>query len=209
MTRAAGTPARRGASRARGAAVLGLLGAGLLLAGCTQDSGVTGGGGSDVVGQGYVSGDGSVRTWEPDDRSDPVELSGTDFDGDPVDVADHRGQVVVLNTWYASCAPCRAEAPTLVALAKDRGDDVQVIGINGVDDAGAAQAFERTFAVPYPSIADTDGSAVATLQGTVPLQAVPTSVVLDQDGRVAARVIGEAEASTLDSLVDDVLAEDS
>ncbi|WP_434019720.1 TlpA family protein disulfide reductase [Paraoerskovia sediminicola] len=178
-----------------------------VLAGCVQDSGVTGA--DDVIGQGYVSGDGSVRTWEVDERSEPVTVTGTDFEGDPVDTSAHRGQVVLLNTWYASCAPCRAEAPTLVALADDRVDDVQIIGINRVDDAGAAQAFERTFDVPYPSIADTDGSAVATLQGTVPLQAVPTTVILDAQGRVAARVIGEAEASTLDSLVDDVLAEAS
>jgi peroxiredoxin len=157
---------------------------------------------------GYVSGDGSTRTWAPEDRGDPVTVSGTDFAGAPAAVADWRGDVVVLNTWYAACPPCRAEAPDLVALAGDYADKgVHVLGINGTDDAGAAQAFERTFQVPYPSIADTDGTAIAALQGAVPLQAVPTTVVLDREGRVAARVLGLADGSTLRGMVDDVLSE--
>ncbi len=157
---------------------------------------------------GYVSGDGSTRTWAPDDRGAPVALSGSDFTGAAVDVAGWRGDVVVLNTWYAACPPCRAEAPDLVALATDYADDgVRLLGINGTDDAGTAQAFERTFEIPYPSLADTDGQAVAALQGSVPLQAVPTTVVLDREGRVAARVLGLAEGSVLRAMVDDVLAE--
>ncbi|RYV50075.1 TlpA family protein disulfide reductase [Pengzhenrongella frigida] len=178
-----------------------------LLAGCTggptpSDS-PTG-----VVDQGYQSGDGSTKAWAPADRGEPVALSGTDFAGGAVDVADWRGDVVVLNTWYAACPPCRKEAPDLVALAAEyAADGVQLLGINGTDAAGAAQAFERTFAVTYPSIADSDGSAIAALQGAVPVQAVPTTVVLDREGRVAARILGLADASTLSALVDDVLAE--
>ncbi len=162
----------------------------------------------DVTDQGYQSGDGSATTWKVSDRKGPVELSGTDFDGNPVDTADWRGDVVVLNTWYANCPPCRAEAPDLVALATTYADQgVHVLGINGTDSAGAAQAFQRQFEVPYPSIADTDGTAVADLQGSVPVNAVPTTVVLDRDGKVAARILGLAEGSTLSAIVDDLLAE--
>jgi peroxiredoxin len=195
-------------SRLRAAvAVAAVLSAGLALGGCSAAS--TGDGRTASGEQaGYVSGDGSTRTWAPDDRGDPVELSGADFTGAAVDVAAWRGDVVVLNTWYAACPPCRAEAPDLVALATDYADDgVRLLGINGTDDAGAAQAFERTFAVPYASLADTDGSAVAALQAYVPLQAVPTTVVLDREGRVAGRVLGLAEGSTLRAMVDDLLAE--
>lgn len=157
---------------------------------------------------GYVSGDLSVTVWHAGDRPGPVELAGTDFAGDPVDLTSWRGDVVVLNTWYAACPPCRAEAPDLVALATDReADGVRVLGINSTDAAGAAQAFERTFAVPYPSIEDTEGSAVAALAGIVPVQAVPTTVLLDREGHVAARILGRADASTLTALVDDLLAE--
>lgn len=172
------------------------------LAGCTpEDSGA-----GDVVGQGYVSGDGSVQTYDAGDRKGPVTVAGTDFEGNEVSSADWAGDVVVVNTWYASCAPCRAEAPDLVELA-DGKDGVRVLGINTEDDAGAAQAFQRTFDVPYPSIEDRTGEVIAGLNGVVPLQAVPTTVILDPEGKVAARVIGQAEGSTLEALVDEVLAE--
>jgi len=200
-------PAVRAPRRARALAATGVaLAAALTLSGCTQESGAT----TDVVGQGFVSGDGSVRTWDADDRGEPVALTGTDYEGEDVDTAAWLGDVVVLNTWYAACAPCRAEAPDLVELANDREPDgVRVLGINTTDEAGAAQAFQRTFEVPYPSIDDRSGEVVAQLSGTVPLQAVPSTVVLDREGRVAARVIGLAEGSTLGALVDDVLAEGS
>ncbi len=208
------TPPLPSASRRRpvwaGAAVVGVV---LALAACGGGGDGTGNGTNgpaDVVDQGYQSGDGSVSTWPPADRTDAVELSGTDFAGDTQDVASWRGDVVVLNTWYAACPPCRKEAPDLAAFATDyAAQGVHVLGINGVDDAGAAEAFQRTFEVPYPSIADTDKQAVAALQGVVPVQATPTTVVLDRQGRVAARVVGTVDGSTLRALVDDVLAEDT
>jgi peroxiredoxin len=188
---------RRPAAAAAAATLLAVLTA------CAQPSGA-----GDVVDQGFVSGDGSVQQWEPGDRKDPVAVSGTDFEGQTVDSSQWEGDVVVINTWYASCAPCRAEAPDLVALAEERADDgVQLLGINTEDEAGAAQAFERTYGVPYPSIEDRSGQVVAKLSGVVPLQAVPTTVVLDREHRPAARVIGQADPSTLDAIIDEVLAE--
>lgn len=190
----------------RVAAVAAALGATLLVGACSPS--VSGGWTEGGAEAGYVSGDSSVTTWDAADRTGPVEITGEDFDGEPVDLATWRGDVVVLNTWYAACPPCRAEAPDLVALAEDYADrGVHLLGINSTDDPGAAQAFERTFAVPYPSVHDVDGSAVAALQGVVPVQAVPTTVVLDREGRVYARVLGKADGSTLRALVDDVLDE--
>ena len=177
----------------RRARVSAAIAATLVLAGCV--------GGAGTVDTGYVSGDGTVTTWRVAERGDPVELSGTAFDGTIVDVAAFRGQAVVINTWYAGCPPCRAEAPDLVAI--DALADVQVLGVNGRDDAGTALAFERTFSVTYPTIDDADGRAIASLQGLVALNAVPTTLVLDPEGRVAARVIGRAEPSTLEALVRD------
>lgn len=163
----------------------------------------------DVVDQGYQSGDGSVRLWAENERGDSVALAGTDFAGDPVDSANWLGDIVVVNTWYAACPPCRKEAPVLGALATDRASEgVHLIGINKTDDAGAAQAFERNYDVPYPSIADATGQVTAVLQGVVPVKATPTTVVIDREGRVAARVLGSVEESTINGIVDDVLAED-
>lgn len=162
----------------------------------------------DVVDQGYQSGDGSTTTWAPADRVGPVEITGTDYEGGEHDLAAWRGDVVLLNTWYAACPPCRAEAPDLAGVATDYADQgLHVLGINSRDAAGTAQAFQRQLEVPYPSLDDTSGSAVAALQGVVPVSAVPTTVLLDREGRVAARVLGLVEGSTLRALVEDLLAE--
>ena len=174
-----------------------------LLAGC---AGAGTGGGSAVANPGYVSGDGTVTQWEPANRGEPVELAGPTYQGESVDVASWRGDVVVVNFWYAACPPCRVEAPELAALAADYADSgVRVLGVNSTDDAGAALAFERTFDIRYPSIDDAQGRGVSAMQGAVPLRAVPTTVVLDAEGRIAARVLGRAEGSTLRALVDDTL----
>jgi thiol-disulfide isomerase/thioredoxin len=180
----------------------------LLLSGCTASGAL-----SEQARAGdsknYVAGDGSITTLAAADRGDPVALSGTTATGDRVDVAGWRGDVVVLNVWYASCPPCRAEAPELVSTANEYGAwGVRFLGVNTRDDAAAAQAFERTFAVPYPSVLDArEGRALLALRGTVPPQSVPSTLVLDREGRVAARVLGRVDGSTLRALVDDVLAE--
>ncbi|MDD9206133.1 TlpA disulfide reductase family protein, partial [Georgenia sp. 10Sc9-8] len=166
----------------RAGAVALLLG----LAGCGA-----GGDLPDSTGAGYQAGDGSFSTWPAAERRGPVELSGTTYDGAELDLASWRGDVVVLNFWYAACPPCRAEADDLAAIQQDYEDDgVQFLGINPRDDVGTAQAFERTFEVPYPSLHDEEARGVAALEGTVPLQAMPTTVVLDAEGRVAARILG-------------------
>ncbi|RPF27436.1 TlpA family protein disulfide reductase [Georgenia muralis] len=186
-------------------ALLGVLAAGLLAACAPGGSTGAPGGATDA---GYVAGDGSFATWTPDERGDAVEHTGTSYSGEEVDLATWRGDVVVMNFWYAACPPCRKEAPDLVALHEDyAGEGVRLLGVNPRDDAGTAQAFERTFAIPYPSLHDEGARAVAAFEGVVPLQAMPTTVVLDRDGRVAARILGQVDPAVLRGLVDDVLAE--
>ncbi|MFV0252880.1 MAG: TlpA family protein disulfide reductase [Beutenbergiaceae bacterium] len=184
-----------------GAAILGSL----TLAGCGDGDAPTD---SDGLDADYISGDGSATEWPPSARTEPVELAGTTMAGDTVDLLDWRGAPVVLNFWYAACPPCRAEAPDLVALANQfEPDGVRFLGINHTDQPETAQAFERTFDIPYPTLFDSDSAGVAAMQGMVPLQAVPTTVVLDAQGRVAARILGIAERSTLDAMITAVLAE--
>lgn len=162
----------------------------------------------EVSNSGYVSGDGTVTVWSQTERNDPVELAGQTFDEEELDLADWQGSVVVLNFWYAACPPCRAEAPDLKEVAEDTAESgVEFLGVNSTDDPGTAAAFERTFEVPYPSLHDSRSQGVAAMQGKVALQAVPTTVVLDTDGRVAARVIGRVDAATLRTLIKDVQAE--
>lgn len=192
-------------SRARGPlrALTTIAAAALALAGCA-----TAGQPEQSAGSGYQAGDGSWTTWEGEERTGPVELVGTTFEGEEVDLADWRGDVVVLNFWYAACPPCRAEAPDLAAIHEDYADaGVRLLGVNPRDDAGTAQAFERNFDVPYPSIEDSGARAVAAMQGIVPLQAMPTTVVIDTEGRVTGRVLGQFDPSVLRGMIDDALPE--
>lgn len=175
-------------------------------AGCT---GSTAADTDPAEGAGYVSGDGTATEWIPEERSDPVEIAGETMSGDRIDTVDWRGQVIVLNFWYAACPPCRKEAPDLAAIAREyETAGVQFLGVNAVDEPETAQAFERRFDIPYPSLYDRESQGIAATQGLVPLTAVPTTLLLDQTGRPAARIIGIADPSILRSMLDKILSED-
>ncbi|SDI86219.1 Thiol-disulfide isomerase or thioredoxin [Arthrobacter subterraneus] len=156
----------------------------------------------------YIAGDGSVSEYAPETRGEPVELTAELYDGTTISSADWAGKVTVLNVWYAACAPCRVEAPDLQALSQEHQQDgVQFFGVNIRDQRGTAEAFERNFGITYPSFNDQDGTVQFTMAEYVPAQAVPSTLVLDRQGRVAARIIGLAEKSTLKALIADVAAE--
>jgi thiol-disulfide isomerase/thioredoxin len=156
----------------------------------------------------YIAGDGSVTEYAATDRGEPVELSGTLFDGTEVASTEWAGQVTVLNFWYAGCAPCRKEAPDLVALHSEFGPQgTRFYGVNIRDEKATAEAFERNWKIPYPSFNDKDGGVLLAMTSYVPPQAVPTTLVLDKEGRVSARILGLADKSTLKALVRDALGE--
>ncbi|MCP3425034.1 TlpA family protein disulfide reductase [Rothia sp. AR01] len=156
-------------------------------------------------GKGYISGDGTVTEYREDERGEPVVFSGKLFTGEEVTGESLRGAPAVVNFWYAGCAPCRAEAPHLRALHDEFGDGVGFLGVNLRDERGTAEAFERNFGIDYPSIEDRAGGVLMDLSNFVPAQAVPTTLVLDPEGRVSARVLGQIDESVLRTLIDDVL----
>jgi len=158
--------------------------------------------------QNYISGDGAVTEVAADKRTDAVDFSAKTSDGDTVSAKALRGKVVVLNFWYASCPPCRAEAKYLNKVQAEYADkDVQFIGVNVRDQAATAAAFERTFGVEYPTVLDADkGTMQLALSGQIAPNAVPATIVLDTKGRVAARVLGAVDGtSILETLVGDEL----
>lgn len=155
----------------------------------------------------YIAGDGTVTEFAKADRGAAVAWSGALADGSQLSSANLTGVVTVMNFWYAGCAPCRAEAPDLVAIAK-LYPKVQFIGVNVRDAAGTAQAFERKFDIQWPSILDAgSGSVVLAFTGIVTPQAVPTTLVIDREGKVAARVLGRIEVGTLKALIKRVVDE--
>lgn len=173
------------------------------LAGCTASDGI-----ADQGDSGYISGDGSIVTIPPADREDVPDWSGPTQDGGELGSADLDG-VAVLNFWYASCPPCRDEAADLEELATGFDGRVPFVGVNVRDRAGTAQAFMDEFEVSYPTILDVETrDVVSAFAGQVPPTAVPTTLVLDADGRVAVRIAGRIPGTTtVADLIDDVLAE--
>ncbi|MCQ6271850.1 TlpA family protein disulfide reductase [Pseudarthrobacter sp. R1] len=156
----------------------------------------------------YVAGDGSVTEYSTALRGAPIELDVPMMDGTQLTSADLQGKVAVLNFWYAACAPCRLEAPTLEALDQEFAPKGVVFkGVNLRDDAATGEAFERSFGITYPSVLDKSGTVLLAMSQYVPPQAVPTTLVIDKQGRVAARILGVAEKSTLRALLTDAIAE--
>ncbi|MFT4234542.1 MAG: TlpA disulfide reductase family protein [Microbacterium sp.] len=161
--------------------------------------------------QGYIGSDGvQYDEIEPDDRGDPVTWSGETEDGDALSSDDVAGKVVVVNFWYAGCAPCRAEAADLEATWQSYQDqNVQFVGVNTSDQADTAASFEKKYGVTYPSIIDVnDGTMKLAFAGAIPIDATPSTIILDASGRVAVRIIGRIESqSILDTLISDTLKE--
>ncbi|MEJ3405423.1 TlpA disulfide reductase family protein [Rathayibacter sp. YIM 133350] len=200
-------PSSRRVRRAASVAALGLVAA-LALTGCSNDA--LADQYKSGSGKNYVAGDGSVTEIHPDDRADAVEFAGTTEDGTAFDSTEHAGEVLVVNFWYAGCAPCRAEAADLEAVNEEfDGKGATFVGVNVRDQAATASSFEQTYDVGYGSIIDAnDGAVQLAFAGTVPPNAVPTTLVLDAKHRVAARVLGQLEdRSILETLVRDTIAE--
>ena len=162
-------------------------------------------------GKNYIAGDGSVTEIAPENRGEPIVFSGNTIDDEPLSSGDLAGRVVVVNFWYAGCAPCRQEAPDLEAVNQAQaasGAPVTFVGINVRDQAATAASFNTTFGISYPTLTDQNGSIQLAFSSSVPPNAVPTTLILDAQGRVAARVLGAlADRSILTSLIDSVVAE--
>ena len=124
------------------------------------------------------------------------------LDGKPFDVAQEKGNVVLLNVWATWCGPCRFETPELQALHRKyatRG--LKVVGVS-VDEGGDAEVkkFVDENKVTYPIVLDAEGRIANVLRTTV----LPTSVLIGRDGRIVWRKIGPVmpnETAALDTLV--------
>ena len=164
------------------------------------------------TGQNYISGDGALTIRAPDSRATPVEFSGETDLGDTFSSADYAGQVMVVNFWYAGCPPCRLEAADLEAVYQEFKDQgVVFVGVNIMDQAPTALTFAKEFGVTYPSVLDAnDGGVRLAFSGQIAPNAVPTTLVLDKDGRVAGRISGLlSDPEVLVGMIESVLEEPS
>jgi thiol-disulfide isomerase/thioredoxin len=135
-------------------------------------------------------------------------VTGTLLSGGKFTLAQDRGHVVVLNFWGSWCTPCRAEAPLLSRLARHftpRG--VRFLGVDIRDSPATAEAFQRDFAIGYPSLNDPGDEIALGFRDTVPPAGIPTTLVIGRSGRITARVIGQVSYPGLRGLITQALAQ--
>jgi thiol-disulfide isomerase/thioredoxin len=160
------------------------------------------GGGSSNTEESYVSGDGSVTFINPSDRINAPAMAGMTLTG--TNYAYTIGQVTVVNVWASWCSPCRSEIPTLIDLSK-KYTQVTFLGVLTRDMPPAAEAFARRFAIPYPTLID--DSILLGFRDSLPANAIPSTAVIDKNGKVAGRILGEVTVASLSKLIERVSSE--
>ncbi len=131
----------------------------------------------------------------PDVKISP--LSG----GDSISLADLEGPAVI-NLWATSCAPCRTEIPAFEAVHQARGDAIEFVGLNIGESAAQAAPFIESVGATYSQYLDELGYATTALNAT----AMPTTIVIDAEGNVATRHIGQMDVDDLNLAIDQALA---
>jgi thiol-disulfide isomerase/thioredoxin len=193
----------RKARRARWAVPLmaGALLVGGAVTGCSTSA-------SGDSGSRFVAGDGTVTVLPPADRQPAPAITGTTLDGQPFALTDYRGKVVALNVWASWCAPCRAEAPSLDQVSRELAPQgVQFIGLDTRDTKASAEAFIRRFDVAYPNVWDPDAALQLQFRDTLPPQAIPSTLLVDREGRVAGRILGKVDRTQLRDILTELAAE--
>jgi peroxiredoxin len=181
-----------------GAVVTALLS--LATAGC--DSGQIGANVPQSSGQSFVSGSYESTFYQVGHRSAAPAVSGTTTTGQRLSLDSYKGKTVVLNFWGSWCPPCRREAAALGTLASQlESDGVRFVGIDIRDEPDAARAFMQKFNVSYPSLNDPNDEIALAFHSTVPPAAIPTTLIIDRSGRIAARIFGASTYIELKDLV--------
>ena len=168
----------------------------LLLTSCA------GGGVSSQNENSFISGSGIATFVEKADRKIAPILSGETLTSGKITL--NKNQVTVINVWASWCAPCRAEAPVLQEFSVNY-PDVQFAGILTRDNLSSAKAFYENFNLTYPTFID--DSLLIGFKGTLPANAIPSTVLLDKNGNVAARISGEVTLTSLSKLIRKLEAE--
>jgi thiol-disulfide isomerase/thioredoxin len=159
--------------------------------------------GQSFVGHSYES-----TFYQVGDRPVAPAVAGSTVGGQKLSLASYRGDTIVLNFWGSWCAPCRAEAPALGQLARKLAPKgVRFIGVDIRDQPDSAEAFMQTFNVGYPSLNDPGDEIALEFHSTVPPAAIPTTLIIDRSGRIAARIFGESSYAQLQALISKVIGQ--
>ena len=158
-------------------------------------------------GTSFVSGGPGATFFKAGGRQAAPDVKGTSLTGQKLALASYRGSVVVLNFWGSWCGPCRAEAPSLAALAaRFQASGARFVGVDIRDNPASAEAFGRSFRISYPSLNDPGDEIALQFRGTVPPLGIPTTLVIDRRGGIAARIVGPVSYDGLKTLITQIAA---
>ncbi|MCX4448551.1 TlpA family protein disulfide reductase [Streptomyces sp. NPDC087866] len=177
----------------------------LTLTACGSGNQTSGGGDTN-----FVTGTGGLSTAPKGERADAPKLDGETLDGKALDLAEYKGKIIVINAWGSWCAPCRLESKYFTKVAKETKDQgVQFVGINTRDNSRSnALSFEEDHGITYPSFYDRTGKLLLRFpKGTFRLQSIPSTVVIDREGKLAARFVGGIDDAQLHKMIDPLIAE--
>jgi thiol-disulfide isomerase/thioredoxin len=158
-------------------------------------SGCAGGGTSSPNENAFVSGSGVAVYVKPADRVLAPDLVGSTLDGGRFMGSK---KVTVVNVWASWCSPCRAEAPLLEDFATKRSE-IQFLGILTRDNVSSANSFVKRFKITYPILID--DSILASFKNSLVPNAIPTTLLIDVHGKVAARISGQVTYALLDNMI--------
>ena len=157
---------------------------------------------------GFISGDGTATFLQAEQRNSAPELTALDFEGKAIDLNDYKNKVIVLNVWGSWCGPCRKEASELQALyLKNKESGVEFVGINIRDSKISAEKFINNFGITYPNIFDRDGVKLLGFKDTLPANAIPSTLLIDKNGKVAARQLGPIDRALLQGFISSLVDE--
>ena len=165
-------------------------------------TGYAGGGLSNTNENAYVAGSGSAIYINQADRKDAPIISGETLTSGEKTL--NRNQVTVINVWASWCAPCRAEAPLLQDFSVQY-PEVQFAGVLTRDNISSAKAFYENFKITYPTFID--DSLLIGFKGSLIPNAIPTTLIIDKQGKVAVRISGEATVASFRKMLEMVIAD--
>jgi thiol-disulfide isomerase/thioredoxin len=157
---------------------------------------------------GFVSGNGTSVFLNKTERKPAPELKDVEFLSSEINLNSLKNKVVLINVWGSWCSPCRKEAAELEELyLKNKANNVEFIGINIRDSKISANRFIENFSITYPNIFDRDGKLLLGYKDSLPPNAIPSTILIDKNGLVAARQLGPIDKSLIQGFISELVEE--